>query len=437
MALGDLFTRGGNPDGEHERYAGSGFQVIIDGQKLNAPASVYRGGMSIPGAWRAANLIADLLGSVPWESYKMPPGKPPELESPTPLILEQPSPPETRMDTFSAAALDLIWNGNAIGVVASRDHDGYPTAFVPVPADWVGVRRKNWSDFSPFPHGPAVYDIGGTEYDSHDIIHIKGPHRPGDLRGMGVLEAHMSTLDLSHKLAQQAGAIDSAGVPTGYLSTTSPDATLEQMQANKRAWIESQRTRTVAALNSSTTYTPIAWNPEELELVEARKFSLVEIALIFGLPLSFVGADQASKTYTNVEQEGLNLLRYTLSGHLARFEQTLSLKRPRRTQVKADLSVILRADTLLRYQGYEIGVKNGFLTRDEVRTAEDRKPLTPAQLKEMTEQAEALTPKPPAAPAPAKPEGSDDGGQQSTGVNGKQPEGGPQRNGKVVAAPRR
>src|SRR5690606_40362411 len=62
----------------------------------------YQGGMGIPGAWRAALLIADALGSVPWHAYRRVGEGPAVRLSPTPPLLDQPSPPETRVTTFSS-----------------------------------------------------------------------------------------------------------------------------------------------------------------------------------------------------------------------------------------------------------------------------------------------------------------------------------------------
>lgn len=386
MGLGKLFPRPERPVA-HERAAGAGFQVVIDGVNANWPMTAYRGGMSIPAAWRAALLLSDMLGSVPWQAKRKRAGKPLETIEPTPWLLEQPAPPDTQMTTFSSWALDLIWHGNAIAVVADRDANGYPTACYPVPADWVGVRRKVGPDYalSQLPAGPIEYSVGGKTYSRHEIIHIKGPCAPGALRGFGVLEAHMNgTLATVQEQERQVSNLAINGVPTGVLKTTNPDATPAAMRATKAAFVQQQRDRTIAMLNATTEFEPIAWNPEQMQMVEARKFSDIQIANIFGIPTSFVGADQASKVYSNVEQEGISLLRYSLRGHLARFEQTLSLCFPRGTRVEADLTEVLRADTLTRYQAYAIALDKKFATPDEIRNKEGDPPLTAAQKAELT-----------------------------------------------------
>lgn len=377
MGLGKLLTREAPAPSAVESRAITEF-AIVDGQQVfgsELASTSYQGGMTIPGAWRAALLLSDLIGQVPWHAYRDRAGNPIEQISPTPPLLEQPNPPETRMTTFSSWALDLIWDGNAIGVIAARSPLGWPTAVVAVPAAWVGVRRvEEWAS-SPLPVGAIEYKIGGLTFGEHDIIHIKGPCAPGSLRGMGVLEAHMSTLQLARDQQEQASSLSQHGVPTGTLKSDNPDLDDDESQLLKKKWLESQKTRTIAVLNASTSFQPLSWNPEELQLVEARKFSLGEQELIFGLPVGWLGGMTSSRQYSNIEQDAVNLIKFTLSGHFARFEQTLSLAFPRGTTVKASLDAILRSDTLTRYQAHSTAIGAGFMTVDEVRELENRPAL--------------------------------------------------------------
>lgn len=356
----------------------------------------YRGGMSIPGAWRAALLISDLLGSMPWDAYRYRAGVQTKLD-PTPSLLDQPNPEETRVDTLSAWLLDLLWHGNAVGIIAARDAYGYPTAVLPVPAELVQVGRVGPNAYAGgLPVGQVQYDIGGYTFGSDQVVHIRGPHAPGELRGMGILECHLDgALDLAAEQDRQAGAVSRHGVPTGLLKISDPDATPAETQDVKAKWLTSQRERTVGVLGPGVDFQPLSWNPEELQLIEARKFTLAQIALIFGVPGYFLGAEGASLTYSNVSMEGLHLIRYSLGGHLARMEQTLSQQFPRGTTVKANLDALLRSDTTARYQAHEIGLRAGFLTVPEVRELEDLPPLPdPAPEPPQTNDTE-----PPALPA--------------------------------------
>lgn len=353
--------------------------AIIDGQQVfgsELASTAYRGGMTIPGAWRAAVLLSDLLGLVPWHAFRERAGKPIERLFPTPLLLEQPNPPDTRMTTFSSWGLDLIWDGNAIGVIAARNAFGWPTAAIAVPASWVGVRRVDDWRTSPLPVGTIEYKIGSLSLGADEVIHIKGPCAPGALRGMGVLEAHMSTLELADEQNRQARSITQHGVPTGVLKSDNPDLTKTEATDLKTGWLASQRDRTIAVLNATTSFQPLAWNPKDSQMIEARTFTLTELELIFGLPVGWLGGMNSARQYSNIEQDAVNLLKFSLGGHLARFEQTLSLHFPRGTTAKANLDVVLRPDTLTRYQAHAIALGGApFMEVDEVRELEDRPPM--------------------------------------------------------------
>lgn len=385
MALGKLLTRPRpQRDGDLARAAGAGFQVIIDGHPVNWPMSLYRGGMSLPGAWRAALMISDTLGSIPWDAYvEDDDAMPVEKITPRPLLLEQPAPPDNAMTTFSSLALDLIWHGNAVGIWADRDRDRIPTAVLPIPAEQMGARRVGREAISALPVGAIEYQTAGFSFGVDEIMHIKGPCPPSEVRGFGVLEAHLtgrsgvsaSTLDLARELQRQAQSVSEHGVPTGVLQSKNPEASAESLQEAKAEWLRSQASRTIAALNASVEFEPIAWNPTELQLIEARKMSLLEQALVFGVQPSFLGVETSNRTYRNDNAEDVKFARWGLRGHIGRFEATLSAAMPRGVCVRANLDAVTMADMLTRFQAFEIGARARVLLPNEARAMDGRRPI--------------------------------------------------------------
>ncbi len=346
----------------------------VNGPPLLAPdwgeAGAYRGGMSIPGAWAAALFRADLVAKLPWHLFReRADGTTERLR--TPSILLQPDPPATRMVTIGALALDLIWHGNGIAQITSRNADGSPSAFTPIPADRVEVARLPRT-------GRVVYRIDGDpnrQLDYVDVLHIQGPTRPGELRGMGVLEFHLAQLSASRGLARQSNNV-AHGVPTGILEAPDPDVTPEELASAKRSWMDAQNTRTIAALAPGVKFTPISWRPDEMQLVEARKFDLAQLALIFRIPGYWIGADSQPFTYSSADWEGRNLLKYTAVGaDVERFDQALSLLFPRGQFVRANTDAILRGSTRERYETHQLGIQGGFLLKSEARAFEDLPPV--------------------------------------------------------------
>jgi HK97 family phage portal protein len=408
--------------------------VIVSGPGGQYPdwsgVGPYRGTLAIAAAWRASMLLGDLLGRLPWDEYWSRPGgepdDPPE-KLPTPPLLDQPAPPDTRMVTFSSLMLDGLFHGNAVAIIADRDRLGYPTALTPVGADRVWIKRVERADGLPWPLGSVAYWIGdvpnfghsanvaGKWYTTDQVFHVKGPCRPGALRGMGVLEAGLSTggaLSLASMLNTQAAGVSSAGVPTMHIRSFDPDFDQAQATELKAKAVETQRVRSPMVTNALVEAKPLSWNPTETQLLEARRLSLVEVANLFGLDAEWVNAGQVSGTYQNIEQKGIDFLRHSAGGWLARFEQALTAARPRGHWVEANRNAELQADTMTRYQVYEIAIRNGVLTRDECRRLERRPKLTPEQRIEALPASEAHEPAGPPGSnnqpggVPAGPQGS-------------------------------
>jgi HK97 family phage portal protein len=344
---------------------------------------LYRGGLSAPGAWRATRLIAGLLAQVDWDAYTTHGKDQPTLIEPRPALLEQPAPPDTRFSTLNSGMVDYLWEGNAIFVVATRDAQSKPVTVTPVPAQWCGVRRITPANasLSWLPVGELEYRIGGLSYSADEVIHVKGMAAPGGVRGWGVLEAHFfhphGFLRTVQEQQRQAQDIAHHGVPTGLYKSGNPDLNEAGATATKQSFLRSQRERTIAVIGINDDFQPLSWNPDQMQMIESQQFSLLQLANMFDLPPSFLGAVMGgtSLTYSTVETEALSLIKFTMGAHFAQWEQTLSLALPHGTNVKADLDGFLRGDTMTRYQAYTLGIDAGWLQRSEVRRKEGLDPV--------------------------------------------------------------
>jgi HK97 family phage portal protein len=341
---------------------------------------LYRGVMSIPAFWRGSLLLADLLAQVGWDAYTTGVGQD-QLVSPRPPLLAKPSPPFVRFHTFRSMMLDYLIHGNAVAVIASRDGAGVPTSIWPMPARWVWNRRiQSGETMTALPIGAIEYNIAGNLYPASDILHIMGPSSPGALRGFGILEAHNhGALATAHEQQRQARNGARPGVPPGYIKVTGPDPIDgEDLVAARDEWMRKRDEGGVAALNSGIEFQAVSWNPDEAQMIEGRQLSLNEIANLLGLPATFVNSTNSggtSLTYTTVDSEALVLLKWSMGGHFANWEQTLSELFPDGTCVKANMDHFLRGDTQSRYTAYFTGISAGWLRRSEVRALENLPPV--------------------------------------------------------------
>ena len=232
--------------------------------------------------------------------------------------------------------------------------------------------------------GQRRYIWQGKDCGPDRIQHLKLLHLTGEPRGLGPIQAGMRPLLGALDVARYGTEwFRTSGVPSGVLSTDqrlSFDEALEY----KRAWHASVTGGTTAVLSAGLAYKPIYLTPREAQWLDSQRFTVTQVARLFGIParLLLVGVDGSSMTYANAEQEDIQFRKYTLARYLREIETAFSACLPRGTECRFNVEGLLRTDTKTRYESYEIGLRAGFLTTDEVRASEGMTPLpepAPAQ----------------------------------------------------------
>ena len=131
----------------------------------------------------------------------------------------------------------------------------------------------------------------------------------------------------------------------------------------------------IAVLEEGMKYTPIGISPEQAQFLETRKFQINEIARIFRVPPHMVG-DLEKSSFSNIEQQSLEFVKYTLDPWVIRWEQSiqrslLSKDEKRVYFVKFNLEGLLRGDYQSRMNGYAIGRQNGWMSANDIRELEN------------------------------------------------------------------
>jgi HK97 family phage portal protein len=320
--------------------------------------------LSVPGIWRAVTLISDAIGGLPFHAYR---GE--EYVDPQPNLLIKPVPTETRIETVSAMVASLIIHGNYVAILGEPGANGYPDSIYPVAVQRVQVRREE---------GRLVYRIEERDYTADEVLHIKGFSMPGDMVGYGILSAQRQAIGGAVAVNTYAQRyFDGGAQPTGIIYSANPDLTQEEAELLKAQWLRQYggTKRTPAVLNESTKFQQLSDNAKDAQLLETRQFSLTEIANMIGLPAYYLNAPNSSRTYSNVSEENLQLVRWSLLPWIQRCEQSITELLPRGQFAKMNVDALLRPDTKTRYEAHKIALDGGFLTVDEVRELENREPL--------------------------------------------------------------
>ena len=339
-------------------------------------ASPTTGLTSIPSVGRASSLIVDTLATLPWHVYR---GETERLATPDWVadpqalrldgrVVDTSAQDETRwspVDFWGEWILSALWFGDGFVYVPQRDAVGAPRPplWILHPGD-VEVRDgRYWV-------GDEVLPVGS-------VIHLRGMLPIVNGRGTGVLTRFRNELGVTLSLRDYVAGAFSAGVPAGYLKTSVPNIRQEQADELKARWMAQHGNgrRSIAVLNATTEFQPIAWSPMDLAAVDFAKLSVGQVALMFGVPAYLLGQPSDSATYANVESRMIEFYRFTLLPWVGRIEGVLDAQLPRGTELRVEIDGLLRADTKTRYDTYAVAIDKGILTVDEVRALEARPPL--------------------------------------------------------------
>jgi len=343
-----------------------GYSLTRDGTILppGLPPGPYvwdaRTALAVPAVDRAVQLYGGMCKQMPIDAYRS------GTAIPRPRLLDAPDPGEARSWFVQVSIEDYLLNGNALCYVTVRGADGWPLAVQWLPAQWVYI---SW-----YPGDPTnvVYTYLGETLNVDDVIHIKrGADRFYPVRGVGVVEQHLSSLDrVAMEEDYERSTLAGAAVPSVAIIT--PQATLTQDVADdaKQAWMVKfgGPTREPAILPNGTQVVPLAWSPTDAQLIQARQASLIDVANMFNLDGYWLGAPVAGMTYRTAGPQYQQILRTSIEPVLADFEAVWSNAwLPRGTTIRFDRNQLLRDDLLTTAQALQMLVTSGIMSPAEAR----------------------------------------------------------------------
>ena len=115
------------------------------------------------------------------------------------------------------------------------------------------------------------------------------------------------------------------------------------------------------------------FDPQKLQLNEARQYLATEIARAVGIPASFLSAETTSMTYSTTVMERKALIDFSLRNIITPIEQRLSAADfvPNGVEVRFDIDDFLRGSALERAQVYEILNRIGAMSVEQIQEEED------------------------------------------------------------------
>ena len=385
MGLGALLTRAGSSPNVGSvtpgRFSAGPTQFMAGpeqgwppSQALPPPTEAQA--LSVPAFWRGHGYVCGTVGMLPALAYR---GT--DALDPQPPVIVQPDPAQTPMSFWAGMASSLTLYGNSIAIITSTDRLGWPATLKPIHPTLAAVR------FTGNPMAPdiAAWYLAGQVYDPSEVWHVKSHlGRPGWPLGRGLIDVEGDAIAIGIALQSYAASyFNNGGVPAGILKIHRPEISQDQADSAKTSWISKNAgMASIAVLNELTDFTPVAFRPVDSQMIESRQFSLIDMALMWGVPPSKLGASVGGGTYRNAEMEEVQARNDAVAPWTTLIEGAASIVLlPRGQRLLWDLGAALRTDTLSEYQAEQFalggpGPQSQWKLVDEVRARHNMDPIS-------------------------------------------------------------
>lgn len=317
-----------------------------------APRISRREAMQVPGVKRSRDLIAGSIGTLPIDLYN------PQREQVASNLFSQPESDTPRSVTMARTVEDLLFEGVAWWRITEFAWHGYP----------VKVKRLDPRTVSV---GDGKVMVDGKHVPDSQLIRFDSPNDGLLVAGARAIRTCLALDAAANRYADGAPPLDyftpADGVDPGED---------EDIVGVLNDWQTARQTRSTGYVPAALQYNIAGWNPEQLQMAEARQHATLEIARIAGVDPEELGVSTTSRTYANQFDRRKNFIDFTLGGYLVAVEERLSMGdvTPRGYYAKFNLDSFLRSDTKSRYEAYEIGLRVGALTQADIAALEDKTP---------------------------------------------------------------
>ncbi len=361
--------------------AGSSFAFYLGGS-TSGKAVTERSAMQMTAVYSCVRILAEAVAGLPLHlyRYKEDGGKEKAIDHSLYSLLHDEPNPEMSSFVFRETLMThlLLW-GNAYAQII-RNGKGEVIALYPLMPNKMKVDRDERGElYYEYSHSTDEANTMKNEsvrLKKTDVLHIPGLGFDG-LVGYSPIAMAKNAIGMAIACEEYGAKFFANGAaPSGVLEHP---GVIKDPQRVRETWQGqfggSSNANKVAVLEEGMKYTPISISPEQAQFLETRKFQINEIARIFRVPPHMVG-DLEKSSFSNIEQQSLEFVKYTLDPWVIRWEQTLSralfnADEKKKYFFKFNVEGLLRGDYASRMSGYATARQNGWMSANDIRELEN------------------------------------------------------------------
>ena len=377
MGIKSLFGFGQARDKPVDKAADAGYSFLFGRTTSGKPVN-ERTAMQTTAVYACVRILAEAVASLPLHvyEYRDDGGKKLVHDHPLYYLLHDEPNPEMTSFVFRETLMShlLIW-GNAYAQII-RDGAGRVLGLYPLLPDKMEVQRDDKGNIyyvysRNSDENPTFKEYGNIKLKAEDVLHIPGLGFDG-LIGYSPIAMAKNAVGMTLACEEYGASFFANGAnPGGVLEHP---GVLKDPSKVRESWNSVYRgvsnAHKIAVLEEGMKYQQIGIPPEEAQFLETRKFQINEIARLYRIPPHMVG-DLDKSSFSNIEQQSLEFVKYTLDPWVIRWEQSLqrSLLLPGEKGkyfIKLNVDGLLRGDYQSRMNGYAVGRQNGWFSANDL-----------------------------------------------------------------------
>ena len=368
-------------DKPQNRTAGSGYSFFFGGSTAGKSVT-ERTAMQMTAVYSCVRILAEAIAGLPLHLYRYGDNnsKSKAIDHPLYHLLHDEPNPEMSSFVFRETLMMhlLLW-GNAYAQII-RNGKGEVIALYPLMPNKMTVDRdSNGRLYYRYQHSADeanTMENSAVILSPADVLHIPGLGFDG-LVGYSPIAMAKNAIGMAMACEEYGAKFFANGAaPGGVLEhpgvIKDPNRVRESWQSTFGG---SGNANKIAVLEEGMKYTPIGISPEQAQFLETRKFQINEIARIFRVPPHMVG-DLEKSSFSNIEQQSLEFVKYTLDPWVIRWEQSLARAlftdaEKKNYFFKFNVEGLLRGDYQSRMNGYATARQNGWMSANDIRELEN------------------------------------------------------------------
>ena len=377
----NLFTKLFRSRDKPKNYL-SGRLSFLFGQTSAGRAVNEQTAMQVTAVYACVRILAEAIAGLPLCVYRYTEdgSKEKVLDHPLCALLHDEPNPEMTSFIFRETMMShlLLW-GNAYAQII-RDGRGQVLGLYPLLPSKMDVSRADNGELV-YTYSRSIDDYGSKKRTEQiqlrreDVLHIPGLSFDG-LIGYSPIAMAKNAIGMALATEDYGATFFANGAtPGGVLEHPGVVKDPAHLRESWHAQFSGKNSHNVAVLEEGMTFHQMSIPPEEAQFLETRKFQIDEIARIFRVPPHMVG-DLEKSSFSNIEQQSLEFVKYTLDPWVIRWEQAMhqALLLPDEKPAlffKFNVDGLLRGDYQSRMNGYAVGRQNGWLSANDIRELEN------------------------------------------------------------------